>query len=66
MTAFSIIILIVGFGLLFLGAISGYALFSRALKLSDKFGDETNIGTLWGLFIMGLCMGLALIWWGLL
>lgn len=61
MTAFEIIVLVVGAGLLLLGGFSGYALFARALKISDKFGDETNIGTLWGLFILGLSAGLLLI-----
>lgn len=65
MSAFSIVVLIVGSGLLLLGAFSGYALFARALKVSDKFGDETNIGTLWGLFILGLSAGLLLTWWAL-
>lgn len=65
MTAFEIIVLVVGAGLLLLGGFSGYALFARALKISDKFGDETNIGTLWGLFILGLSAGLLLIWWAL-
>ena len=65
MSVFEIIILIVGSGLLLLGGFSGYALFARALKISDKFGDETNVGTLWGLFILGLSAGLLLIWWSL-
>jgi hypothetical protein len=65
MSAFEIIVLIVGGGLLLLGGFSGYALFARALKISDKFGDETNVGTLWGLFILGLSAGLLLIWWAL-
>lgn len=65
MSTFDIIVLIVGFGLLLLGGFSGYALFARALKISDKFGDETNVGTLWGLFILGLSAGLLLIWWAL-
>ncbi len=62
MPAFHIIVLIVGFGMLLLGAASGFALFARALKLSDKFGDETNIGTLWGLFLLGISAGLLLVW----
>mgnify|MGYP001291060352 CR=1 FL=1 len=62
MSVFLIIVLIVGVGLLLLGFISGYALFGRALKISDKFGDETNVGTLWGLFILGLSSGLLLTW----
>ena len=65
MSTFEIIVLIVGAGLLLLGSFSGYALLARALRISDKFGDETNIGTLWGLFILGLSSGLLLIWWAL-
>ena len=65
MSAFYIVVMIVGGGLLLLGGISGYALFARALKLSDRFGDETNVGTLWGLFLLGLSAGLALLWWAL-
>jgi hypothetical protein len=65
MTPFNIVVLIVGVGLLLLGGISGYALFARAMKISDKFGDETNVGTLWGLFLLGLSAGLALLWWAL-
>ncbi len=65
MSSFAIVVLVVGSGLLLLGGLSGYALFTRALKVSDKFGDETNIGTLWGLFILGLSAGLLLIWWAL-
>jgi hypothetical protein len=65
MSIFSIVVLVVGGGLLLLGAIAGYALFARALKISDKYGDETNIGTLWGLFILGLSAGLLLVWWAL-
>ncbi len=65
MEAFNIVVLVVGLGLLILGGVSGYALFARALKISDKFGDETNVGTLWGLFLLGLAAGLALLWWAL-
>lgn len=65
MSAFDIVVLIVGSGLLLLGGGAGYALFTRSLKISDKFGDETNVGTLWGLFILGLSAGLLLIWWAL-
>lgn len=65
MSPFDIVVTVVGACLLLLGAISGYALFTRALKISDQFGDETNVGTLWGLFIVGLIIGLALIWFGL-
>jgi len=65
MSLFEIVVLIVGFFLLLLGGLSGYGLFSRALKLSDRFGDETNIGTLWGLFLLGVPAGLVLTWWSL-
>lgn len=65
MTAFDIVVLVVGVALLVLGGVSGYALFARALRISDKFGDETNVGTLWGLFLLGLSAGLALLWWAL-
>jgi len=65
MSAFDIVVLIVGGGLLLLGGVSGYALFARALRISDKYGDETNVGTLWGLFLLGLFAGLLLIWWAL-
>ena len=65
MTAFHYVVLLVGAGLLLLGGISGYALFARAMKISDRFGDETNVGTLWGLFLLGLSAGLALLWWAL-
>jgi hypothetical protein len=65
MSAFYIVVMIVGGGLLVLGGVSGYALFARALKISDRFGDETNVGTLWGLFLLGLSAGLALLWWAL-
>lgn len=62
MTVFDTILLIVGLALLALGGISGGALFARAVKISDRFGDETNIGTLWGLFFLGLAAGLLMIW----
>lgn len=65
MSAFEIIVFLVGAGLLLLGGGSGYALFARALKISDRFGDETNVGTLWGLFLLGLSAGLLLMWWAL-
>lgn len=65
MTTFDIILLLVGVGLLLLGGVSAYALFARALQLSDRFGDETNVGTLWGLFLLGIPAGLLLLWWAL-
>lgn len=65
MTAFSIILLIVGISLLLLGSVSGYALFSRSISQNKISNDETNIGTLWGLFIIGVWVGLIFIWWAL-
>jgi hypothetical protein len=65
MAAFDVILVIVGAGLLILGGVSASALFARALKISERFGDETNVGTLWGLFLLGVSAGLWLIWWGL-
>lgn len=65
MSIFSIVVLVVGGGLLLLGAMSGIALFARALRLSDRVGDETNVGTLWGLFLLGIASGLLLVWWAL-
>lgn len=63
---FSSIVLFVGIGLLALGSASGIALFSRALKSTPApAGNETNVGTLWGLFLLGLTMGLALIYFAL-
>jgi hypothetical protein len=65
MSTFDIVVLCLGGGLLLLGAVSGMALFARALKLSDRVGDETNVGTLWGLFLLGIIAGLILIRWAL-
>jgi hypothetical protein len=65
MSIFSIVVLVIGGGLLLLGALSGIALFARALRLSDKVGDETNVGTLWGLFLLCIPTGLLLVWWAL-
>ena len=65
MTAFEIIVAIVGAGLLALGGVSGVALFRRALIQGDRMGDETNVGTLWGLFTMGVTIGLLLLYWAL-
>jgi len=62
MSAFDIVVLLVGAGLLILGGFSGYALFNRALNTPDKVGDEANVGTLWGLFLLGVMSGLLLIW----
>lgn len=65
MTIFSSIVLAVGIGLLLLGGSSGYILLKRAMTTSEKMGDEANIGTLWGLFMLGVSAGLLLIWFAL-
>lgn len=58
---FNDIILIVGFSLLFISAISVFALLLTALKRPDQSSDEINIGTLWALFLFGLFMGMFLL-----
>lgn len=65
MTAFSIILLIVGIGLLILGTVSGYGLYTHSINRDKKTINESNIGTLWGLFIIGVWVGLIFIWWAL-
>jgi hypothetical protein len=52
MSIFEIVVLIVGTGLLILGASSGYALFKSALTMSDKEGDGVNVATFWGFGII--------------
>jgi len=52
---------LVGLGLLLLGGVSGVALFFRAVVGKDKISEGPGIGTLWGLFIIGLIAGLILI-----
>ena len=65
MTAFKIITLVIGIGLLLLGSISGAALFKNAIKPPERVGADIGLGTLWSLFIMGLSFGLLLAWWAL-
>jgi hypothetical protein len=65
MKTFDIILLVVGSMLSLLGGASGVALLLRALRTGSNIGDETNVGTLWGLFVVGLTFGLYLIWWAL-
>jgi hypothetical protein len=63
---FSSIVLIVGVGLLLLGGASSIALFSRALKPAPTTpGSETQLGTLWGLFLLGISLGLVLVFFAL-
>ncbi|MGB4497936.1 MAG: hypothetical protein WBI40_04490 [Methylococcaceae bacterium] len=63
MTAFNIIILVIGIGLLLLGSVSGIALFKNAIKPPEKV--DIGLGTLWSLFITGLSFGILLAWWAL-
>jgi uncharacterized BrkB/YihY/UPF0761 family membrane protein len=65
MRVFDVIILVVGFGLLLLAASSGYCLFKNALRIPTGIGRESDSTTLWGLFLLGLSLGLLLMWWGL-
>lgn len=65
MKTFDIILLITGSGLGLLGGAAGLSLLLRALRSAPRTGDETNVGTLWGLFVVGLTIGLFLIWWAL-
>ncbi len=54
------ILKLVGLGLLLLGGASGIALFFRAVVGKDKISEGPGIGTLWGLFIIGLIAGIIL------
>ena len=57
----SVIFKYVGLGLLLLGGASGMALFIRAVIGKDSISQGPGIGTLWGLFIIGIIAGLILI-----
>jgi hypothetical protein len=61
MTAFKIITLVIGIGLLLLGSVSGIA----SIKPPERVGADIGLGTLWSLFITGLSFGLLLAWWAL-
>jgi uncharacterized membrane protein YidH (DUF202 family) len=63
MSIFSIVILIVGFIFLILGILSGINLFKHSQE--QKNIDNSNIFTMWGLFLSGTTIGLLLIWFGL-
>ncbi|GAH03622.1 unnamed protein product [marine sediment metagenome] len=51
----------IGIGLLVLGGISGFSLFIRAVVGKEKFSEGWGIGTLWGLFIIGLVAGITIL-----
>ncbi|MEW6417885.1 MAG: hypothetical protein AB1480_07165 [Nitrospirota bacterium] len=55
------ILWLLGIGLLILGALSGAALFFRAVTAKDKATEETGRGTLWGLFILCTIGGIILL-----
>ena len=61
MTPFSYVVLFVGACLLLLGGFSGYALLRSALNNAGRFSEEPNTQTLWGLFVLGVSLGLVLI-----
>jgi len=62
MSAFDIIVLIVGFILLLLGIFSGLSLFRQASKGSIDIDDNSSMLSIWGLFLTGICVGLLFIW----
>ena len=55
------IFLFLGISFLILGALSGAALFNKAVIAKDKKTEGTDYGTLWGLFILCTVGGLILI-----
>ncbi len=57
----SIVLYIVGVGMLMLGGASGVALFLRAVSKNDTLSQGPGVTTLWGLFLIGLVGGLMLI-----
>ncbi len=52
---------VVGVALLVLGGVSAVALFVRAVIGREKISEGPGIGTLWGLFVIGLVGGLVLL-----
>lgn len=57
----SMVLNMVGIGLLLLAGASGIALFVRAVSKSDKYAQGIGLSTLWGLFLIGLMAGLMLV-----
>lgn len=62
MSIFEYILLFVGIILLFLALISGVSLFKKAIKDTENEENNRNFGTLWLLFLIGIVVGLSLIW----
>jgi hypothetical protein len=52
---------VVGVGLLVLGGLSAIALFVRAVIGREKISEGPGMGTLWGLFVIGMVAGLVLL-----
>ena len=52
------ILRLIGYGLLLLGAASATALFVRASLGKEKISEGPGMSTLWGLFITGLVAGI--------
>jgi len=62
MSIFEYILLVVGIILLILALISGVSLFKKAIKDTENEENNRNFGTLWLLFLIGIVVGLSLIW----
>lgn len=56
-----VIFRLIGIALVLLGGASGVALFLRAVVGKDKISEGPGIGTLWGLFIIGLGAGIIIL-----
>ncbi len=62
MSAFAIIVLVVGAGLLLLGTAAACALYSSSVSHKGQQDNEVQHASLWGLFILGISAGLLMIW----
>ncbi len=62
MSVFGIIVLIISLGLIIISISSGITLFLKALKNNFLPNEDVQINTLWGLFIIGLLIGIPLLW----
>ena len=64
MSIFAYISLGVGSFLLFLGVISGVAIFLRSLKKQVE-NQDMNTASLWSMFLLGISAGMVVIWFAL-
>jgi len=62
MSIFSVIISVVGVGLLILSSVSGYTLLLRATGKTHHLPNDPDYATLWGLFATGLLVSLPMLW----